>query len=98
MAEVTASLPASRSGRSSALPRIVGEKTRLRPRGAISWGPSRAYLRIDRPRTGGPTSMRTPPHPGPVPGHEHGHAFSSLNPLEREGLVVAGRRNMLKAG
>ena len=31
-------------------------------------------------------------------GHRHDHAFSGLNPLEREGLVVAGRRNMLKAG
>ncbi len=31
-------------------------------------------------------------------GHDHRHAFSGLNPLEREGLVVAGRRNMLKAG
>jgi hypothetical protein len=30
-------------------------------------------------------------------GHRHDHAFASLNPLEREGLVVAGRRNMLKA-
>jgi hypothetical protein len=30
--------------------------------------------------------------------HDHRHAFAGLNPLEREGLVVAGRRNMLKAG
>lgn len=30
--------------------------------------------------------------------HSHPHAFADLNPLEREGLVVAGRRNMLKAG
>jgi hypothetical protein len=30
--------------------------------------------------------------------HRHEHAFASLNPLEREGLVVAGRRNMMKAG
>src|SRR3954447_19807501 len=30
--------------------------------------------------------------------HRHQHAFASLNPLEREGLVVASRRNMLKAG
>ena len=30
--------------------------------------------------------------------HPHPHAFADLNPLEREGLVVAGRRNMLKAG
>src|SRR3954470_22834866 len=29
--------------------------------------------------------------------HSHQHAFTSLNPLEREGLVVASRRNMLKA-
>jgi hypothetical protein len=29
--------------------------------------------------------------------HRHEHAFSSLNPLEREGLVVAGRRNLMKA-
>ncbi len=32
------------------------------------------------------------------PKHDHGHAFQSLNALEREGLVVASRRNMLKAG
>lgn len=31
-------------------------------------------------------------------GHDHQHAFSGLNPLEREGLMVVGRRNMLKAG
>jgi hypothetical protein len=31
-------------------------------------------------------------------GHPHPHAFAGLNPLAREGLVVAGRRNMLKAG
>src|SRR5262245_8204091 len=31
-------------------------------------------------------------------GHRHDHAFAALNPLEREGLVVAGRRNMIKAG
>jgi Protein of unknown function (DUF1501) len=30
--------------------------------------------------------------------HDHSHAFSSFNPLEREGLVVGSRRNMLKAG
>jgi Protein of unknown function (DUF1501) len=30
--------------------------------------------------------------------HSHPHAFGALNPLEREGLVVASRRNMLKAG
>ena len=29
--------------------------------------------------------------------HCHGHAFAHLMPLEREGLVVASRRNMLKA-
>ena len=28
--------------------------------------------------------------------HSHWHAFAHLNPLEREGLVVASRRNMLK--
>ena len=32
------------------------------------------------------------------PKHDHGHAFGSLNALDREGLVVASRRNMLKAG
>src|SRR5689334_17892212 len=31
-------------------------------------------------------------------GHDHRHAFAGLNPLEKEGLVVASRRNMLKAG
>ena len=30
--------------------------------------------------------------------HSHEHAFAGLNPPEREGLVVASRRNMLKAG
>src|SRR3954453_18582577 len=30
--------------------------------------------------------------------HSHEHAFASLRPTEREGLVVASRRNMLKAG
>ena len=30
--------------------------------------------------------------------HDHGHAFSGLNPREPEGLVVSSRRNMLKAG
>jgi hypothetical protein len=30
--------------------------------------------------------------------HPHPHAFAALNPLEREGLVIASRRNMLKAG
>src|SRR3954447_23424493 len=29
--------------------------------------------------------------------HRHQHAFASLNPLEREGLVVASRRNLIKA-
>ncbi len=29
--------------------------------------------------------------------HGHSHAFAALNSLEREGLVVASRRNMLKA-
>jgi Protein of unknown function (DUF1501) len=31
------------------------------------------------------------------PTHRHAHAFASLNPLEREGLVLRTRRNMLKA-
>jgi hypothetical protein len=30
--------------------------------------------------------------------HAHPHAFTSLNPLAREGLAVTGRRNFLKAG
>jgi len=30
--------------------------------------------------------------------HAHGHAFESLNARDREGLVFAGRRGMLKAG
>src|SRR4051812_6629581 len=30
--------------------------------------------------------------------HSHSHAFAGLHPREREGLVVATRRNMLKAG
>lgn len=30
--------------------------------------------------------------------HSHGHAFASLNARAPEGLVVASRRNMLKAG
>src|SRR5438045_3911827 len=30
--------------------------------------------------------------------HVHRHAFAGLNPLEREGLVLHSRRNMLKAG
>ncbi|WP_435006159.1 DUF1501 domain-containing protein [Tundrisphaera lichenicola] len=30
--------------------------------------------------------------------HSHPHAFAGLNPLDREGLVVRSRRNMLKAG
>lgn len=34
---------------------------------------------------------------GPRAGHAHSHAFSDFNPLTREGLVVASRRNMLKA-
>jgi hypothetical protein len=29
--------------------------------------------------------------------HDHRHAFSQLNPLEPEGLVVASRRNLIKA-
>ncbi len=31
-------------------------------------------------------------------GHNHHHAFTQLNPLEHEGLVLVSRRNMLKAG
>ena len=31
-------------------------------------------------------------------GHDHRHAFSGFNARDREGLVVASRRNMLKAG
>jgi hypothetical protein len=30
--------------------------------------------------------------------HGHAHAFGALNPLDREGLVLSTRRNMLKAG
>jgi hypothetical protein len=30
--------------------------------------------------------------------HAHAHAFAALNPLEEEGVVVRGRRNLLKAG
>jgi hypothetical protein len=30
--------------------------------------------------------------------HRHRHAFDQFNPLERDGLVVASRRNLLKAG
>jgi Protein of unknown function (DUF1501) len=29
--------------------------------------------------------------------HQHPHAFGVMNPLEREGLMVASRRNVLKA-
>ncbi|APW62307.1 DUF1501 domain-containing protein [Paludisphaera borealis] len=36
-------------------------------------------------------------HKRPQPKHDHGHAFTGFNALEREGLVVASRRNMLKA-
>jgi uncharacterized protein (DUF1501 family) len=32
------------------------------------------------------------------PGHAHAHAFASFRPLEREGLSVPSRRNLLKAG
>src|SRR4051812_21174895 len=52
----------------------------------------------------GPPAPRWPGRrAGPMPNderraHDHRHAFAGLNPLEREGLVVAGRRNMLKAG
>jgi hypothetical protein len=31
-------------------------------------------------------------------GHRHQHAFTHFNPLDREGLVVLSRRNLLKAG
>jgi hypothetical protein len=30
-------------------------------------------------------------------GHRHPHAFADFRPLEREGLVLCSRRNMLKA-
>jgi len=30
--------------------------------------------------------------------HQHAHAFSMMNAHEREGLLVASRRNVLKAG
>src|SRR5437588_12723334 len=30
-------------------------------------------------------------------GHRHAHAFTTLNPLVREGLALVSRRNMLKA-
>src|SRR5205085_3211357 len=32
------------------------------------------------------------------PGHAHRHAFAHFNALDREGLTVASRRNLLKAG
>ncbi len=32
------------------------------------------------------------------PRHNHGHAFQFFNARQREGLVFAGRRGMLKAG
>ena len=32
------------------------------------------------------------------PPHSHRHAFGGLNALEREGLAVVSRRNVLKAG
>jgi hypothetical protein len=34
----------------------------------------------------------------PGDGHDHRHAFAGLNPLDREGLTVVSRRNLLKAG
>ncbi len=34
----------------------------------------------------------------PEPRHDHGNAFECFNARRREGLVVASRRNMLKAG
>ena len=33
----------------------------------------------------------------PQRGHQHAHAFSGFHPLEREGLTLLSRRNMLKA-
>jgi hypothetical protein len=33
-----------------------------------------------------------------MPGHPHAHAFGSFNALQREGLTVPSRRNLLKAG
>ncbi len=35
---------------------------------------------------------------GTRPGHTHQHAFTNFNALEREGLVLLSRRNLLKAG
>src|SRR5262245_25603615 len=32
------------------------------------------------------------------PGHDHAHAFTDFHPRDREGLVLASRRNFLKAG
>src|SRR5580704_11806280 len=37
-------------------------------------------------------------HHSPTPKHDHGHAFDFMNGRQREGLVFAGRRGMLKAG
>ena len=34
----------------------------------------------------------------PSAGHQHPHAFTGFHPRQREGLVVASRRNFLKAG
>jgi hypothetical protein len=33
-----------------------------------------------------------------MPAHPHLHAFTSLHPLDREGLTLTSRRNLLKAG
>ena len=30
-------------------------------------------------------------------GHQHSHAFSDFHPLQREGLTLLSRRNLLKA-
>ena len=30
-----------------------------------------------------------------LPAHDHRHAFADVNPREREGLIVASRRNTL---
>src|SRR5713226_2633134 len=40
------------------------------------------------------TFMKETPHGA----HNHRHAFAAFNALEREGLAVVSRRNLLKAG
>lgn len=42
--------------------------------------------------------MKTAPGVSNLAGHQHRHAFEGLNALREEGLVVRGRRNLLKAG